>query len=272
MNPDRGYARTRGDVVIIHGMCCTPRMWTAFAQKLERAGLSVYVPPLRGHNVEPGAEPPENVGRLSLLDYAADIEAFVKGLGRPPVLIGHSMGGLLALMIAARQEVQAAVLIAPAPPAGVLAVSVNHIPMALAMLARWAFWRKPIRPSFREARWALLNRLSDLEARQVHSEFVYESGRALFEIAAWPLDRAGASRVNAKDVRCPMLMLSGSDDRVTPPSVIRRIASRYEPRADFEELPRHAHWMIGEPGWERIADRIAAWIGSQSCKPSAVGA
>jgi pimeloyl-ACP methyl ester carboxylesterase len=63
------------------------------------------------------------LGRTSLLDYAADLESLVRGLDAPPVLLGHSMGGLLALLLAARGLAQAAVLLTPASPAGINALT-----------------------------------------------------------------------------------------------------------------------------------------------------
>jgi len=56
------------------------------------------------------------------------------------------------------------------------------------------------------------------------------------------------------------LIISGAEDREHPISVVRKIAKRYERVATFEELPGHGHWLIGEPGWQKIAELIDRWL------------
>ena len=77
-----------------------------------------------------GATPPKELGRTSLLDYAADLEKLIAGLDDKPVLVGHSMGGLLAQMLAARGLARACVLLAPSAPWGVLPSTMFEIASA----------------------------------------------------------------------------------------------------------------------------------------------
>jgi pimeloyl-ACP methyl ester carboxylesterase len=76
----------------------------------------------------------------------------------------------------------------------------------------------------------------------------------------WGLDLNHASEVNADAVRCPILCLTGSDDRINPPSTVARVAALYDGRATAEVLDGMGHWLIGEPGWEKLADRALAWL------------
>ena len=87
-----------------------------------------------------------------------------------------------------------------------------------------------------------------------------EAGLATFEIMQWALDAKRAAEVKAEAVTCPVLCLVGRDDKINPPSTVRRIAERYKGRAVFEELAGHSHWIIGEPGWEKIAARALSWL------------
>jgi pimeloyl-ACP methyl ester carboxylesterase len=61
-----------------------------------------------------------------------------------------------------------------------------------------------------------------------------------------------------------VLCLAGSGDRINPPSTVSRIAARYHGRARFEEIRGHSHWLIDEPGWEKIATRAMEWLDSVS--------
>jgi pimeloyl-ACP methyl ester carboxylesterase len=74
------------------------------------------------------------------------------------------------------------------------------------------------------------------------------------------LDRKRAANVEASDITCPVLVIVGSQDRMTPASVVRKIAQKYEAVATYRELPDHAHWLLVEPGWQEIAEGIADWL------------
>src|SRR4030042_3485272 len=106
----------RGTVVMSHGMWCGSWPWDRYAAFLEGRGWRCLRPALRYHDADPRDPPDPRLGRTSILDYAEDLESLVRGLDAPPVLLGHSMGGLLGLLAAARGLAQAAVLLTPASP------------------------------------------------------------------------------------------------------------------------------------------------------------
>ena len=97
---------------------------------------------------------------------------------------------------------------------------------------------------------------------EVFGRFVPESGRATFEIMNWGLDFRQASVVDADAVTAPLLFLTGSEDRINPPSTVARIAALYKDRATAEVLDGMGHWLIGEPGWEKLAERALGWLQS----------
>ena len=82
-----------------------------------------------------------------MLDYAADLEDELRGLAEPPILIGHSMGGLLAQMLAARMNVRALVLLAPSAPWGVLPSTAFEIASAQALYLAGDFWNRALEPT-----------------------------------------------------------------------------------------------------------------------------
>ncbi|MEJ0044311.1 MAG: alpha/beta fold hydrolase [Rhizomicrobium sp.] len=109
---------SRPDILMIHGAFCGPWAFEKFRKPFEAAGYRVHAPPLRFH--EHGASANRALGTTSLVDYANDLAKFIEGLEAPPVLLGHSLGGLLAQMLAAKGLARALVLLAPSPPWGVL--------------------------------------------------------------------------------------------------------------------------------------------------------
>ena len=248
-------------IFMIHGMWGKPHVWDAYRSFFEDHGYRCVTPTLRHHDIEPGEAPDPRLGTTSLLDYAQDLENEIKNLDQPPIVMGHSMGGLLAQMLAARDLARSAVLLTPAPPAGILMV---HKPSVIKtfwkMQTQWGFWRKPVRLGFEESVYSTLHLLDPEEQRQTYDELVWESGRAVSEIGYWFLDGDRAARVDEEEVTCPLLVVGGGKDRMVPTSVVRRVAEKYGDVAAYREYPSHAHWIIDEPGWDVVAADVAAWL------------
>lgn len=246
-------------VVMIHGGFCGPWAWEDFAARFREAGYRVETPALRHHD---GGKPPAALATTSLADYAADLETLIGKMKAPPILVGHSLGGLLAQMVAARCEVAALVLLAPSAPWGVPPSTLFEIGAAQGLMLRVGFWSMILEPVFDIAVTHSLDRFPKEMRREIFEKLVPESGRAAFEVLHWGLDMARASEVDAAKVTCPLLFLTGENDRISPPGTVERTAALYKGGAQFEIVPDMSHWLVGEPGWEHVCDRSLAWLGS----------
>jgi pimeloyl-ACP methyl ester carboxylesterase len=253
----KAQAKGKPAVVMIHGAFCGPWALEGFQKKFEAAGFAVRAPALRFHN---GGAPPEALGTTGVADFVADLEAEIAALKAPPILLGYSMGGLLAQMIAAHRKIAALVLLAPSAPWGVPPSTLFEIATAQAMLLNAGYWNKVLEPNRDAALTASLNLLPRAERDAVLDRLLPESGRATFEILHWGLDMNRASEVETAKIDCPMLFLSGSEDRINPPTTVARNAALYRGRATHETVSGVGHWLIGEPGWEKIADRALEWL------------
>ncbi|NOZ78328.1 MAG: alpha/beta hydrolase [Acidobacteria bacterium] len=247
-------------IVMIHGMFSASWVWERYVPFFEDAGWRCIAPTLRYHDIEPGSAPPGELATTSVRDYVSDLEKLIRGLDEAPVLMGHSMGGLLAQMLAARGSGRAAVLLAPAAPSGVMALSPSVIKSFRRPLTTWAFWRTSFRPDFKTAEYAFLEGFPEEERRGMWERMVYESGRAIFEIGLWPFEHA--TRVDRRAVRCPVLTVAGGRDRATPAFAVRKVARRYG--AAYHELPEHHHWLLAQTGWEDVAALCADWLNELS--------
>ena len=112
-------------IVMVHGAFCGAWAFERFRTPFEAAGFEVIAPDLRGHGE---GEPSAAVVGVSMTDYAADIARLCAACPEPPVLLGHSMGGLVAQLAARKAEIRALVLLAPSPPWGVAASSPRRRP------------------------------------------------------------------------------------------------------------------------------------------------
>src|SRR5581483_6494890 len=217
-----GMSRKRPPVTMIHGGFCGPWAFDRLAERFESAGHSVKRPALRFHD---GKKPPPALATTSLTDYAGDLEAELGDT--PPILIGHSMGGLIAQMLAARRPVKALVLLAPSPPWGVPPSTLFEIAAAQALLLKVGFWAQILEPDAGYAARHTFDRLPEAERSAMAAKLVPESGRATFELMHWGLDMTRASEVDTRKVECPVLLLAGSEDRINPPGTVERIAALY---------------------------------------------
>jgi len=248
-------------IVMVHGMWGGSWCWDNYKTFFEERGYQCITPTLRFHDMDPKEPPHPQLGTTSLLDYLADLEKEIHQLDAPPIIMGHSMGGLLAQMLGCRGLARALVLLTPASPAGIIALTPSVIRSFWSGLTKWGFWRKPMRQTFNEAVYSMLHRLPSEEQEQIYERFVYESGRAACEIGFWFLDRKGVTRVDKAKVTCPVLVIAGGQDRITPASVVRKVSAKYVAVATYKEFKNHAHWITGEPRWEEIAEFVSDWLG-----------
>lgn len=243
-----------------------PWIWDNYTSVFAPRGYECSAPALRFHDVDPKAPPDPALGTTSVLDYVSDVEAAVAGLDEAPILVGHSMGGIVAQIVASRTPLRALVLLTPTAPNGITTSDRDALKVYFGPLKRWGFWRKPMRPTFEQATFGLLCRCPPDEQRRLYERMVWESGRAAFELGFHALDSKKATRVDCSKVTCPVLAVGASEDRAVPTALVRKVAACY-PRATYEEFAGHAHWLCVEPGWEETAGHIAGWLKEVGAKP-----
>ncbi len=258
----------RPPVVLIHGAFCGGWAMEPLRWIFEARGHKTIAPTLRHHEKLDDGRAPMGLGVTSTLDYRADIEAQIRRLNEPPILVGHSMGGLVCQMVAARNRVRAVCLLAPSPPWGVLPSTTLEILSAQGLfMVAGQFWNQALQPNFHLAAEHALDRMPAHHQRDVFNQFVPESGRAMFEILHWPADSRRATAVPPHDVACPVLCITGSRDKVNPSGTVRRIAQRYS-LGTYQEIRGFSHWLIGEPGWEGVVELCIDWLDYVGASPN----
>ena len=240
-------------VIMTHGAFCGGWAFEQFRQPFEKAGYACLTPDLRGHGA---GEARGATAGLSMADYARDIAALIKAQAQPPILIGHSMGGLVAQMAAARAPVRALILLAPSPPWGIAGGSLEEAVSAVSLYALGPFWLQAIDPDYTSARNYSLDRMDRAAREAVFARMTTESGRALWETLNWWLDPLMTTQVGRIDA--PALALSGGRDLIHPTFTVRQTAERIG--AQIREFPEMSHWLLAEPGWEAVAGACLDWL------------
>lgn len=244
--------------VFVHGMWSQPWVWQDWVACFEQAGYRCTTVSLPGH--EPGARPGAADG-LGIGEYVAAVEQTLRALPEPAVVIGHSMGGLIAQQLAARAPIAAAVLICSAAPAPVFPLRPVMLPGVTRHFLRPNLYARSFLPSRWEAGHLFLNGLPKAQWDDKYSRLIPESGRALYQLGFGALNLARSNRVDRDRISAPMLALSGVRDHIIPIGVSRAMARWYGPqKLEFREFAEHAHWMLAEPGWERRIDEVLQWL------------
>jgi pimeloyl-ACP methyl ester carboxylesterase len=243
----------RAPVIMVHGAFCGGWTFDVFRAPFEAAGYTVLTPDLIGHDGV-GA-----VTGVSMTDYARQIARLVEACETPPILIGHSMGGLVAQMAATRARVSKLILLAPSAPWGVSGASLEEAASAMSLYALGPYWLQAVAPDYGVVRRYSVDRLPRPVRKAIFARMTAESGRALWETLNWWLDPFMTTSVAAP--ACPVLAIAGGKDVIHPPATVRQTAARLG--GVVEVFPEMSHWLPGEPGWEQVADRCLAFIAAE---------
>ncbi len=246
-------------LLFVHGAWHGAWCWNDhFLPYFAEHGYRAFAPSLRGHG---GSAPRPHLRTARIADYVSDVGEVADGLaarlGRRPVLIGHSMGGLVVQKCMEEQEAPAGVLLAPVPPAGVLRTTLST--------AR----RHPLRFLRANATWSLLPMVGtpaltresffspdvpDAEIERHFSRIQDESYLAFLDMLALALPRP-------QKIRAPVLVLGAERDAIFTTGEVAATARAY--RTQEQIFAGMAHDMMLEPGWRDVADAILAWLGGR---------
>jgi len=260
-------------IVFIHGGWVTPACWDPFVSFFEEKGYNCLAPAWPGKDrpveaIRAVPSPLIGLGVGEIVDHYARI---VRSLDEPPILIGHSFGGLFVQLLLDRGLGAAGIAIDSAPPKGVFAFAPTTL-LSLGRILLIPFaWRKVVRWSFTEFRYAFVHAMSLNEARAIwDAQLVPDSGRPFFQVAFSMLDRSSPARVDfANPNRAPLLFIAGEADRAMTPATVTRMyrAHRASPvRTDLRSFPGRTHWLIAQDGWKEVAQACLDWTESLSVK------
>ena len=242
-------------VVMVHGAFCGGWVFESFREPFEAAGHTVYTPDLPGHGSG-------SVAGLTMNDYARSVAEVCEACETPPILVGHSMGGLVAQLAAARTPVAGLILLAPSPPWGVAGASMEEAVSAVSLYALGPYWLQAIDPDYALAKLYSLDRMEREARKAVFERMVPESGQALWQTLNWWLDPFMATLVPSGAICAPVLAIAGGRDIIHPPATVKQTAARLG--GDFHVLREMSHWLPGEPGWDAVAKICLDWMPAET--------
>ncbi|MFC7259441.1 alpha/beta hydrolase [Streptomyces lutosisoli] len=192
----------------------------------------------------------------------------IRSLDRPPVLIGHSFGGLIAQRLLGAGLGRAAVAIDPAQIKGVKALPLAQLRAGFPVLGNPANRRRAVSLTAAQFRYAFGNALPPAESDDLYERFTVPSPvRPLFEAAFANFSRNSSAAVATDNAdRGPLLMISGQADHTVPDVVTRSAYKLYGDSstvADLKQFPDRGHSLVVDHGWRTVAEYTLRWLARQ---------
>jgi pimeloyl-ACP methyl ester carboxylesterase len=237
---------------MVHGAFCGGWAFEQFREPYEAAGWTVLTPDMPGRGAGGSA------AGLSVQDYVASVARLCEPLSERPVLLGHSMGGLVCQLAARKVQAQALVLLAPSAPWGIHGSSMEEAATAFGVQMADPFWMGSMTPDRSLMRSHGLDRVPREQQAAILDRLCPESGRAVREVLNWWLDPFMSTSVGAGALPMPSLVIAGERDAVHPTHTVRQTADRIG--ATYAVMPGMSHWLIGEAGWETVAGATLEWL------------
>jgi pimeloyl-ACP methyl ester carboxylesterase len=252
-------------IVLIHGMWMTPLSWEHWVNHYTDRGHRVLAPAWPGLDKEP-EELRRDPSPLRGIDITAAVDHYdkiIRGLDRPPIIIGHSFGGLFAQLLLDRGLGAAGVALGTAAPKGVLKLPLSTLRAAWPALRNPANLNKETPLTQKQFHWCFTNALSSEESDAVYRRYyIPGSARPFFQAGLANFNPNAKTKVNFRNpARPPLLLATGTLDRIGPPSV--NVSTFNQQRkapsvTEHKEYPGRSHWP-GQDGWEELADDLLNW-------------
>ncbi|WP_291995515.1 alpha/beta fold hydrolase [Candidatus Accumulibacter sp. ACC003] len=245
-------------LLFVHGGYATAGCWDVyFLPYFSRLGFDCRAVDLAGHGASDGRDRLDSFG---IDDYVDDVLQVMQGIAGPLMLIGHSMGSLVVERVLEQKPTQAAILMAPVPPGGILGATMNiafRQPSFFGEQARATQDASTATPqtlqTIRDVYYSRETKTDDL-IRFGHL-FQSESRRAIIDLTML------AMRIGRRRPELPVLVVGGEADAVFQPNLLSFTASRW--RAEVEVIPGAGHTLMLDAHWQAAAASIADWIKRQ---------
>ncbi len=242
-------------ILFVHGAWHAAWCWQEhFMDYFAQRGYAAYAFDLRGHGSSDGRE---RLRWTRIAEYVADVAQIAQQLPAPPVVIGHSMGGMVVQKYLETHDAPAGVLLASVPPAGVLATTLRiarRHPLEFARV-NLTMSLYPLVATPRLAHEAFFSANMPAEQLQVYAKRMQDESYLGF------LDMLALNLPRPQRVKTPMLVLGAANDTVFHPNEIEATARAYHTQAII--FPDMAHDMMVEAGWQAVADKIITWLGER---------
>lgn len=258
-------------VLFIHGLWLHGSSWEPWLRRFRDEGYEPYAPgwPGDGQTVASSRQNPEAIGDHGIDDVVAHFAALIDELPEPPILIGHSFGGMMAQKLLGQDRARAAIAIDAAQIKGVLPVPLSALRATLPVFKNPANKHRAVSLTAEQFRFAFGNAVSEEESDELFERWTIPApGKPLFEAATANFNPHSPAKVDTDNkTRGPLLLIASGRDHTVPESVTRATLKQYrhsEAVTDLTTFPDRGHSLTIDAGWAEVAETCLIWLQKQS--------
>ena len=247
-------------VLFIHGLWLHATSWQAWIDLFGDAGYPSVAPGWPGDpdTVEKARANPDDLADHGIDEVVAHYAEIISGLSSPPILVGHSFGGMIAQKLLGQDLAVAAVAIDAAQIKGVLPLPLSALRATLPVFKNPANKHRSVSLTAEQFRYAFGNAITPDESDALHARWTIPApGRPLFEAAAANFNPHSPAKVDtANQNRGPLLLVTGGRDHTVPEAVTRATLKQYrhsDAVTDLVEFADRGHSLTIDSGWQQVA-------------------
>jgi pimeloyl-ACP methyl ester carboxylesterase len=267
MAAPNGIDPERIPLMLIHGAWLSARSWENFADYFEKRGFAVSAPewPRKHGDVDELRADGDELAGLGLDEIVDHYETLIRALGQPPVLIGHSFGGLIVELLLDRGLGRAGVALSPAPPKGILVLPFSSLKAAAPALAHPSKWHGVVTLTPEEFTYGFVNTFTPENAAAAYERYaVPETGQIFYEAGFANFRMNPPSEVDFENgERAPLLIVGATEDNTIPASLAEKQYKKYQrssAQTDYVEFEGRPHLLMAAEGWDEVAGSIDSWL------------
>jgi len=257
-----GSIKTK-NIVFVTGAFVNSSSWDDWQSYFQAKGYTTTAPPWpfkNGTSDELRRKQPNDrdLASLTLTEVIDSYVKVVKSFPEKPIVIGHSLGGLMTQIIVNRDLAAAGVAIHPVPPLGVFPYEFSFLKAGWKALGLFSSLKKTYLMSFKDWQYAFVNGMPLKEQREAYDKYTIPESKT---VARGGL--TSAAKVDFKKSHPPLLITSGSEDTIIPAHLNIRNYNRYvknDSVLNYKEFTGRNHFVLGQPTWKEDADYILEWL------------
>jgi pimeloyl-ACP methyl ester carboxylesterase len=254
-------------VVFIHGLWLLASSWNNWVEFFEKAGFATISLDWPGDpdSVAKANANPKPMAKKTVKEVADRCQTIIEKLDTKPIIIGHSFGGLLTQMLAARGLAKASIAISPAPFRGVLPLPFSVFKATWPVLSNPANRGRAIALTYKQFKYGFANAVPEAEAKTLHSTFhVPAPGLPIFQAATANLNPWTQAKVDTRFAgRGPLLIIAADKDHTVPLSIARasfRLQSKNMGLTEIVKMKARCHSLVFDSGWEDVAKIALSFV------------
>jgi pimeloyl-ACP methyl ester carboxylesterase len=202
----------------------------------------------------------ENIASMRLAELISYYQDIAVSLSERPIIVGHSIGGLVAQILNEKGKAAAAVAIHSVPPQGLITFKLSFLIAGWGPLGFFTSVKKPFMMSFKQWQYAFTNGLPLEIQKSSYAQLAIPESKNIVRDTI-----TSVAKVDFKKPHQPLLFIAGTADHTIPYSLNHSNYKKYTDKnsiTDYVSFDDITHFVLGQSGWKEIASYIQLWLES----------